>query len=205
MILLSAVIIGLAAGLIRARCTGRSYQPYQLKHTWLVLLAFIPQWLAFVLPATRTHLPNPWAPPILVTSQVILLVFCLLNWQKPGFWLLGLGLFLNLGVILLNGGLMPISPATAAWLVPNSSGNLWQVGERFGTGKDIVLSAASTRLWILSDRLITPDWLHYRLAFSLGDVLVAVGTIWVLWSNAGTIKNYDVRSYEHIISTHSTG
>jgi hypothetical protein len=91
---------------------------------------------------------------------------------------LGLGLTLNLLVISLNGGLMPISPEMVGRfeLRPDS----WEIGSRLGSGKDIVLPIAETRLWILSDRffLPMPSWAAYPVAFSLGDVLIAIGAFW---------------------------
>ena len=53
MILVVSIVIGLAAGFIKARVRKEPYQPIELKHLWLVLLAAIPQFLAFFLPATR--------------------------------------------------------------------------------------------------------------------------------------------------------
>ena len=91
---------------------------------------------------------------------------------------------LNLFVILLNGGMMPISPETIQHLYPNASPGAWQIGQRLGVGKDIVLTISETRLWFLSDRFTLPDWIPYRVAFSLGDVsdfsrsVLVITSIW---------------------------
>jgi hypothetical protein len=47
MILVIAVAIGLAAGFVWARLKGEPYQPIELKHLWLVLVAAFPQVLVF--------------------------------------------------------------------------------------------------------------------------------------------------------------
>lgn len=187
MILLWAVIIGLLAGLIRAWVGGRRLTPPNLRLVWLVSVAFVPQLLAFYLPATGSI----WADSVvaigLVTSQVLLLIFIWFNRHQPGFWLLGLGLTLNLLVIILNGGLMPISPETVTKLLSNAAPNIWEVGSRLGRSKDIVLPVAETRLWLLSDRFLLT--LPSRVAFSLGDVLIAAGAFWLLWAMGGSEQN----------------
>ncbi len=186
MFLLAAVLVGLLAGLMRAALFKRPLRSYKLRLTWLVLIAFIPQLFAFVLP-TKANFPDNWAPAALVVSQAGLLVFALANLKNPGFWLLGLGLILNLTVIALNGGLMPISPETVAVIFPDASG-AHLLGERLGTGKDILLTVDQTRLWFLSDRFLIPYGPGYHVAFSLGDAIVCCGIIFALWSLGAPAK-----------------
>jgi hypothetical protein len=118
----------------------------------------------------------------LVISQAGLLIFALANLNFPGFWLLSLGLILNLTVILFNGGLMPISPETVSTIFPDMQAGGMVIGERLGTGKDILLAVEQTRLWALSDRFLVPYGPGYYVAFSPGDALVAIGIIAALWS-----------------------
>lgn len=182
MILLVAVGAGLLAGTVRAWHGGHRLAVPNLRLFWLVPVAFFPQWLAFYLPATRKLIPDDLAAAVLVSSQALLLIFAWFNRDKPAFWALGLGLTLNLLVITLNGGLMPISPDMVARLAPESPPSAWQAGRRLGTGKDVVLPVAATQLWWLSDRFLLPPWFPYQVAFSLGDVLIATGAFWLLWT-----------------------
>jgi len=96
---------------------------------------------------------------------------------------LGLGLLLNFLVISVNGGLMPISPEMAARLYPAVAVNTWETGQQLAGNKDVVLPAPKTRLWSLSDRFFASFPLRnsYRVAFSLGDILIASGIFWWLW------------------------
>lgn len=185
MVLLAAVLIGLVAGLIRAWAGKREYRFYDLRFPVLVFIAFIPQFFAFFLPSTRILVSDQLAVLLLVSSQALLLVFSLLNIKNFSFWPIIAGFLGNFLVIILNGGLMPISPKTITRLLPDASESLLQTGQRLGTGKDIVLNEKDTVLPFLSDRFVTPQWLNYPVAFSLGDILISVGVIWLLWSMGG--------------------
>jgi hypothetical protein len=184
MILLVAIIVGLLAGLIRAWAGGRQLASPYFRLTGLVPAAFLPQLLAFYLPSPQGLWANHSVAAGLVGSQIMLLVFAWYNRRQTGFLLLGLGLALNLWVIALNGGLMPISPDMASRLNPDIPTYAWEAGSRLGNSKDVILPIAETRFWSLSDRffLALPAWFSYRVAFSLGDILIAAGAFWLLWA-----------------------
>ncbi|MCD4672301.1 MAG: DUF5317 domain-containing protein [Anaerolineaceae bacterium] len=197
MILLISILIGLIAGLVRASIHGHKLKTITLKHEWLVLVGILPQLIAFQIPWTSSSFPDKLVPFILVPSQILLLVFAWLNRKQPGFWVLSFGLLLNLSVILANGGFMPISPATIKQLLPGNDLS-YQIGQRLGTTKDIILPEVATTLYSLSDRFILPEWTHYRVAFSFGDVVIAIGTFSLFWSLGSPItENKEIRNDVH--------
>lgn len=179
-----AVIAGFLAGSLRAGLQGRSLQIPSFRHSWIVFAALLPQIIVFQIPATGRIIPLDWAKGILIGSFAGLAGFVWLNRQQVGMRLLGMGLGLNLLVILLNGGLMPITPEDASYVHPETAPHEWTLGERLGQGKDIVLPLSEIRLEWLSDRFRTPSWVTYRVVYSIGDIFIFVGTFWLLW-NAG--------------------
>ncbi len=188
MILLSALLIGLLAGWGWARWQKRPYRAPDLKFVWLVLVGFLPQLIIAYLPATHFLLPNWLAAAGLSASLVAFLVFVWLNRQLPGMPVLLVGVLLNLLVILANGGWMPISPQTASRLIGGDAGQLIGLGNRFGQ-KDILLLSQDTRLVFLADRFLLPAWFPYQVAFSLGDIFVAIGAFWLLAKPTASAQN----------------
>lgn len=187
--------MGLLAGLMRARYYRRPFTVPALRLTWLATVAFLPQWLAFFFAPTRRLFTDRAAAVALVTSQILLAGFGLVNRHHPAMNLLTAGLFLNLAVIGANGGLMPISPETVKRLIPYLPDGQWKPGQRFGKTKDQILPASATRLAWLSDRFIFSTRLGagfaYRVAYSIGDMLIAVGVCWLLWSAGGVAHMAD--------------
>jgi hypothetical protein len=182
MILLLAVVAGLLLGLARSWAGGRRYQPAPLAHIWILALAILPEVLAFYFAPVAYTIPNRLASLCLITSLIGLLIFVGLNLRWSGVWILGVGLVLNLLVIMVNGGWMPISPELASILLPGPPPGAFVVGARYGWSKDIVLARSSMHLWWLSDCFLLPSWVPKRVAFSLGDLLVAFGAFWLLWA-----------------------
>jgi hypothetical protein len=188
-ILLIALVVGLAAGMALARWRGRPYRPPELQASWLVILAFVPQFILLYLPYFRTRISDRISAASLLASLLIFLIFTWVNRSVPGMSILLVGLALNFTVMAANRGFMPISPQTAAQLVHKSVLVDFQSGDRFGT-KDIYLPAQETRFEWLADRFLTPAWFSYRAAFSLGDIFIAIGAFGILaWSGTPDKKN----------------
>jgi len=180
-ILLLAIITGLVAGIARAIYGRRKFLAPDIHMGWILLIAVLPQLFTFHLPGSSSITSDDIAAIILVSSQVLLLIFVWKNLHLSGFRILSFGLVINLVVIALNGGLMPISPETIHRLSPDAVITTADIGTRLGSSKDILTSVVDTRLWFLSDRFVMPNWIPNRVAFSLGDIFIAIGAFWLLW------------------------
>ncbi len=182
MVLLLAVLSGLLASAIRARIYRRTLIIRELKLAWLLVIAMVPQIIAFQIPFTARAMPDWAIPPIQIFSMIGLLVFAVANLRAPGFWALMVGLLLNLVVIAANGGWMPITIETLKRMKPSVSESVLVLGSRAGYSKDMILALDNTRLAILSDRIVTPQWFPLHSAFSIGDVFISLGAFLFIWS-----------------------
>ena len=184
MILALAVVLGLivatVAGAVRQRGPViNQITSLPLPWVWLVLLAVVLQY-----PLLRA----PSGPPeqvdqqkvLFLVSHLLLLAFVWRNRRLPGMQIVGLGVLCNLSVILANGGFMPIAPEALVRINPGSSLAQWPAGFHYGHSKDLILLRTNTVLWGLSDWLVLPPPFPWPTAFSLGDLLIAVGIVVLL-------------------------
>ncbi len=179
MILTYAIVIGFFVGFSIHKLFGKPYQLPRIKSIELVFFAVLPQIVVFQLNFTRTLFSDRFASIVLVVSQLILVVFCVINFRQPAFWFLTTGLILNLIVIIANEGFMPINPKNVMWLIPQISDAGGLVGNRLGFGKDIVLLENQTRLLFLSD-YFRFEFLNQKIMYSIGDVMLAIGAFWYM-------------------------
>lgn len=174
MILLIAVGVSFLVALLRGgKVDGLAN--YRFRFGWLALLALAIQ-IALV------SYPLPQAEGLwgvrslgLVGSYLLLILVVALNRHLPGLPLVGLGLALNLVVMVANGGYMPISPEAVAQAGFNHLLLSGEPGARLASTKDVLLPRDMTNLWVLSDIFVVPEFLPLRSVFSIGDVLLACG------------------------------
>ena len=179
MILCLGLGAGLVTGIGLSRWHGHPYRSPTLNSLWLVFLGFLPQLFVVYLGNRFVSIPDWLAALSIVTSQLLLLLFAWLNRHLPGMLILVAGLVLDLAVMIANGGFMPINPTTAERIVGAERIASFELGSRIGY-KDVLLPASETRLEWLADRFLPPDWLSYQVAFSLGDIFIAIGAFGIL-------------------------
>ncbi len=180
MILVVAVAASVVVGLLRGGCLARLAE-LRFARGWLVLAAVALQYpLVYNLVGRTAIIGVPLALPMMAVSVLLVLIAVWANRHLPGVPLVGLGLVANLVAMACNGGWMPITPEALArlghqsWVTPQG-----EVLKVWGA-KNVVLAQAETRLWWLSDVFVLSRPFPVPSAFSIGDVLVALGLFWLL-------------------------
>lgn len=176
MVLLWAILLGLLIGLVRHRGLAHLAQ-LKLRAGWLVLLAVLLQILILPL-GSGTKPIVAWGMEFFhIGSYLLLLLFVVLNYQEKALWLMALGMLSNFIVITANGGHMPASLDAL-----RAAGRAATVEKLLadGVSGNVVLMSETTKLNFLGDILWLPSWVPFANAFSIGDMLLGAGVIWLL-------------------------
>jgi len=175
MILIWAIVIGIMIGFLRRGNVGNLAR-LDLHGLWLILIALIAQLLIFPL-GEHPPIISTGAGWVHILSYLLLLAFVLINLRHWQLFIMGVGLILNLVVIAFNGGLMPASEnALRAAGMDAVADTL--VRDSFYT--NVTLMRESTNLNFLGDRLHLPKCIPLASAFSIGDLILAIGIILLL-------------------------
>jgi hypothetical protein len=160
-----AVPLGIIAGLL-ARGSIDGLSELRLRWAWLAVAGLLVQ--AVLFSDTGFELAGRAAPAIYVLSTAAVLVTVLVNWRLPGMPIVALGSLSNLAAIVANGGSMPADPTALAiaGLPVEDHGN------------SVVVAEPALRY--LTDIFAIPDGLPFANVFSIGDVLIAVGIVWLI-------------------------
>ncbi len=172
MILLWALPPGLLIGWL----TGgrlRNIESRQLRKGYLVALALGIQLLIF--PLGRIGPIVNWGTEGLhLLSYGLLVLFLWTNRRHWPLLVMGVGLLANLLVIAVNGGLMPADPEALGRAGAHRAA---EVLEEEGHVGNVVRMSGTTRLNFLGDWLCIPERVPLATAFSLGDLLIALGLV----------------------------
>ena len=170
-----AVLIGVILGYLRK---GRiaNLIVLRLRFWGFVVVALLIQLAIFPLFSERPLLPYA-TTALHFLSYGLIFLFLFLNHHVLSFAPIGLGSFLNLVVIVVNGGYMPSS------LIALERSGAQEIAAHLlknGVYGNVILMSGATRLNILGDFLYLPGSQPFAAAFSIGDLLLALGLIWLI-------------------------
>lgn len=172
MILYAALILSIAIALLRGGSL-KALAQVSFAHGWVAILAFALQLIEIYAPLPKTEGLLGRRTLLLLGSYGALILVVGLNYRLVGLPIIGAGLALNLLVMVVNGGYMPITleALERAGLSHLALGS--EAGSRLLATKDILLARQDTVLWFLSDIWVLPPPIGTVL--SIGDILLAVG------------------------------
>ena len=156
MIWLIAIALGLVFGLITGGSIGR-LSKLSFRWPWLIIAVVVIRQAVLLTPLGRV------AGARYVYVAALLAIIVWVGWHSTrvrGIWLVAVGAALNVVVIVANNARMPVAPELAGAILPRSNPGLYTV------------MGPQTNLNILG------DWIKLSLipeAYSIGDVLIAVG------------------------------
>jgi hypothetical protein len=162
----------------------------RIRHAWLLWVALADQILVIsIIPDT-----HPRALAVAHIASYAMAAVCMwVNRRLPGILFIGAGGLLNGVTIALNGGTLPASQSAL-----QSSGHAGTPGE---FANSAVLPDA--KLAIFGDILATPSWLPGHNVFSIGDVMIWLGLVWLLWRTCRSARRvrYAPRHAATVVTT----
>ncbi len=145
----------------------------ELRGIWLIPSAWAIQIVVYWAAVKGMGMGPDWVSPVLDTaSYFLLLIFAGYNWYVAGMRILALGIFLNMLVIALNGGVMPVDPL----YLPEASRQALLAGQ--GTHG---LLTPVTHLSLLADRIYISLAGFGEQIISIGDILIDAGSFLLVY------------------------
>ncbi|HJZ49000.1 MAG TPA: DUF5317 family protein [Roseiflexaceae bacterium] len=136
----------------------------QMPRFWLLLaIAAVPQF---------GNLAGVTIPGMFFIAIAVIAIWCVYNRAIPGTALVALGIGLNLLVMGLHGGLMPVRTDILASLGMSAA-----PGTVLAGSKDVVIETSA--LWLLSDWIILSLGAT-KVVVSPGDLIIVAGVAWWL-------------------------
>ena len=175
MFLFFAVIAGALAVAVLIGGDVRRLSQLRLRHLELLLAAFAAKISVALLGTTHAAAAVTAARPLNVIGAGLLLAVVWFNRRIPGAILFGAGLTLNLIVILVFGGRMPV--LLPRDIDPNSAVLAVLKG---GLDPLHVALPHPQGLWFLGDILAIPGIGGHASLVSIGDLLMAAGVAWLI-------------------------
>lgn len=168
MFALYAVVVAIVLGILAG---GRLSGLGELRFRWanLALGGLLVQLVLFLPPVAERI--GAAGVPIYVASSAAVLIAVLANTAIAGMKLVAVGAASNLAAIVANGGYMPASPSALAALGK-------EVGEAYSNSAVVSEPALAglTDIWAM------PAWMPFANVFSIGDLLLALGIGFAIWS-----------------------
>jgi hypothetical protein len=153
------------------QAAGTFQKARKIRLIWVFILAAVMQKLTFVLIAPDSFVELKKI--LLIISYLLLIGAVIRNLHFNSMKLILTGVLLNFIAIVVNGGLMPVSPEARSFAGMAELGSFW-LGKMTPGGTGILLSVDHTRLWVITD--IIP-WRSFRAVFSIGDIVLGAGLI----------------------------
>jgi uncharacterized protein DUF5317 len=145
----------------------------RLRAWWLFFLAIWLQVIAFPFEFLPWRTSETAASTLWVVSYALLIAAAGVNFRIAGVPLVAAGLGANALAVVANGGTMPVLP-----------GAMRAAGGNHETLNNSTAAPDPNLSWLV-DRWAAPDWIPLANVFSVGDVLIAAGAVWIVLAAMG--------------------
>ena len=172
MVLAIPIVVAVALGLL---CGGslRQLSNLTLRRVELFYLAVAVQLVAFPFAFLPWATGDQLGRALWLGSYALLCCGALVNVRITGVPIVAAGMVSNIAAVVVNGGHMPVLPQA-----------LRDAGKSYLVHFNSAADSAPGLPWLV-DRWAVPQWLHVGNVFSVGDVVIAIGVLVLVFAAMG--------------------